>query len=151
MSNLIVVKSSSVSLTAVIPTLLFDLNSHTLSKLPSGDFVTSDGNEVLLESDIDESLSSYETPYKFLPYISVPGKLKYQSIKTISSLSDMTQKNGEAIVTKITEGTITSSVEVQAQAQFIPPSPAPPQLDATPTYDLDFTFTDAGQTFVKSD
>ena len=149
MSNLIVVKSSSVSLTAVIPTLLFDLNSHTLSKSPSGDFVTSDGNEVLLESDIDEFLSFYETPYKFPPYISVPGKLKYQSIKTISSLSDMTQKNGEAIVTKITEGTITCSVE--AQAQFIPPSPAPPQLDATPTYDLDHTFTDAGQAFVKSD
>ena len=148
MADEIVVKGASVSLTAVMPTLLFDVSTHTLSQAPSESFVASEGNEVMLESDVDAAFASYTTPYKFPPYISTPGAMAYQSLKSVSQLSELTMKNGDPVVLKTTTGTITCSV--QTPAIFIPPS-GPPQNDATPTYDLDFSFTDAAQTLSKSD
>lgn len=148
MADEVVVKGASVSLTAVIPALIFDVKTHTLSQAPSGAFASSESNEILLESDIDASFASYTTPYKFPPYSSTPGTLMYQSLKSVSQLSELTNKNGEPVVLKKTTGTITCSVTVPAI--FTPPSSSP-QTDSTTTYDLDFSFTDAAQTLTKSD
>lgn len=147
MADEVAVKSASVSLKAVLPTLVIDVSSHTLSQAPSGVFAGSESNEILLKSDIDASFATFTTPYKFPPYMSTPGTLKYQSLKSVSNLSELTKKKGEPIVLNKTTGTITCSVTVPA----ILTTTAGPQTDATPSYDLDFSFTDAAQTLAKSD
>lgn len=144
MAGEILVKTVSASLTPADPGVLIITSSHTLSLAPSGPFVTSEGNEVLLESDIDASFATYTTEYTTSEY-NTPGKLMYQSLKSINGLSELTNKNGEAVVLKSSSGTITCSLLAPAQDPSIPAS------DTTPTYDLDFSFSDAAQTVSKSD
>ena len=146
MADEFVVKNASVSLSAVVPTLTFDVSSHTLSLASSGPFATSDGQEILLESDVDASFATYTTPYKNASF-SVPGTLMYQSIKSIDGLSELTKKDSEAVVLKSSSGTITCSITLPAQDT----SSGSPVPDPAPSYDLDFSFSDAGQSLSKSD
>lgn len=149
MADEAVVTGASVSLKAVISSLIFDVSTHTLSLATSGPFATAESKEMLLEADVEASFATYTTPYKFPPYVSTPGVLVFQSLKSINQLSELTTKNGEPVVLKKTTGTITCSVTMKAI--FTPPAPATPQSDSSTTYDLDFSFTDVAQTLAKSD
>lgn len=147
MADEIAVKGASVSLTpapsaagATIVTA-----THTLSTAASGPFATGESKEILLESDVDLSFVGYTTAYSKASYVG--GMLMYQSLKSISNLSELTTKNGEPVVLKKTTGTITCTVSSPAQM----PTSGGPQPDTTPSYDLDFSFTDAAQTLAKSD
>lgn len=142
MGEQVVVKTASVSLTAAIPTVTAFTPTHTLSLAPSEGFTSSEGNEILLESDVDSSFATYVSPYVNAPYVG--GTLTYKSLKSISNLSELTKKDGEFVVTKKTEGTI----ECSAVGGTDPGSGSP---DSNTTYDFDFSFTSAGQTLAKSD
>jgi len=146
MPDEIVVKGASVSLTPAVPTVIITTSTHTLSVASSGPFVAADGNEALLESDIDASFVGFQTLYDNSPFLK--GTLIYQSLKSVSDLSKISKKNGEAVALKSTTGTITCSV-----IPAIDPTPPPPtgKPDTAVSYDLDFSFTDAGQTLLKSD
>lgn len=146
MADEILAKDASASLAAAIPTVIIMTTTHTVGMAPSGPFVAAAGSEVLLESDIDASFADYTTDYSTAIFID-PGTLKYQSLKSVSGMSELTKKNGDAIALKTTTGTITCSL-VKPAKNPVPPTPVP---DATPTYDIDFSFTDAGQTVAKSD
>ena len=140
MADEVVVKGASVSLSNSAGATII-INTHTLSTAASGPFAASESKEILLESDIDKSFASYSTPYIMTPYVG--GTLMYQSLKSVSNLSELTKKNGEAIVLKKTTGTITCT----ASGGTDPSSGSP---DTTLTYNLDFSFTDASQTLTKS-
>ncbi len=143
MSDEVVVKGAKVSLSpapsAAGATIV--TSTHTLSTAASGPFAGSESKEMLLESDIDASFTGYTTSYSKATYVG--GTLMYQSLKSVSSLSELTFKNGEPVVLKKTTGTITCAASPPAND----PNAGP---DATPTYDLDFSFTDAAQTLTKS-
>jgi hypothetical protein len=147
MAEEIVVKGASVSLTPASTAAGITLNmgtpvTHTLSKAGSGPFTTSESNEILLESDIDLSFIGFSTSYSKGTYVG--GGLVYQSLASVSNLSELTTKNGEPVVLKKTTGTITCMASPQAND----PNAGP---DAAVSYDLDFSFTDASQTLAKSD
>ena len=116
--------------------------THTLSSAPSEPFVAADGGELLLESDIDAAFAGYTSPYTMASYVG--GTLSYQSLKSVSDLSELTKKDGEAVALKKTTGTITCSA-----AGGTDPSSGSP--DPQTSYDLDFSFIDAGQMLAKSD
>lgn len=147
MADEIVVKGASVSLTPAPSAAGASIvtTTHTLSTAASGPFATGENNEILLQSDIDLSFVGYTTSYSKASYAG--GTLMYQSLKSVSNLSELTKKNGEAVVLKKTRGTITCSVSSPAQM----PTSGGPQPDTTPSYDLDFSFTNASQTLAKSD
>ena len=145
MPDELVVKGASVSLTQAVPSVIITTSTHTLSVASSGPFVAADGNEALLESDIDASFVGFQTLYDNAAFLK--GTLIYQSLKSVSGLSTISKKNGDATVLKSTTGTITCSVIPAIQ----PPPPPGGTPDTAVSYDLDFSFTDAGQTFVKSD
>jgi hypothetical protein len=144
MADEVVVKGAGVSLSpapsaagaAIVTT------THTLSTAGSGPFATGESKEILLQSDIDLSFVGYTTSYSKATYVG--GTLMYQSLKSVSNLSELTKKNGEAVVLKKTTGTITCIPSPPAND----PNAGP---DATLSYDLDFSFTDAAQTLAKSD
>lgn len=142
MGDEVVVKTASVSLTAAIATVTAFTPTHTLLLAPSEKFASSEGNEMLLESDVDSSFATYVSPYVNAPYIG--GTLIYKSLKSISNLSELTKKDGEFVVTKKTEGTI----ECSAAGGTDPGSGSP---DSNTSYDFDFTISDAGQTLTLSD
>lgn len=141
MADEVVVKGATVNLTATGITI-GPPTTHTLSTAASGPFTASEGNEVLLESDIDLSFVGFSISYMKGSYVG--GTLMYQSLKTVSNLSELTFKNGEPVVLKKTTGTITCMPSPPAND----PNAGP---DAALTYDLDFSFTDAAQTLTKSD
>lgn len=149
MADEVLVKTVSATLTPANPSVSIVTSTHTLSLAPSEPFAASEGNEMLLKSDIDASFATYTTNYSTLTYSSIPGMLIYQSLKSIDGLSELVKKNGDPVALKTTTGTITCAVQVSAT--FTPPTPATPQTDSTTTYDLDFSFTDAAQTLTKSD
>ena len=146
MADNIVVKGAMVSLTPVVSTVQIVSKTHTLSNATSGPFYAIEGNEVFLEEDIDASFSGYTTPYLNSDFVG--GTLEYQSLKSISNLSELTNKKGNPVVTKKTQGTITCKV---SQKAIKPPPPPGGTPDPLLTYDLDFSFTDAGQTLSNSD
>lgn len=148
MSDSLAVKTATISLQSQ-PPLTITVQTHTLSLANSGPFFTSESNEVLLEADIEASLKSYITQYTNAPYATPPGTLKFDRIKSISGLSELLTKDGEAVVTEKTEGTITCSVTVPAVDPKSPP--ASPVPDSTMSYDLDFSFTNVAQTLTSSD
>lgn len=144
MTDLLAVKTATISLQAQLPPTLTILTpTHTLSQASSGPFFTSESNEVLLEEDIEASLKSYITQYTNGAF-SAPGMLKFNSIKSISGLSELLTKNGEAVVTEKTEGTITCSVT-------LPAVNSQGTSDPITSYDLDFSFIDVAQTLTSSD
>lgn len=147
MADEVLVKTASVSLSPAIPTVNIDVDSHTLALAPSAPFTSSESNELLLESDIEASFAGYVTPYDNLPFDDTPGVIIFQSLKSVSALSEFVKKNGDAIALATTEGTITCMVSVPA-VNTKPPSPVP---DTNLTYDLDFTISDPGQTLTVSD
>lgn len=147
MGDEVLVKTVSASLTATNPSVSIVTSSHTLSLAPSGPFVSSENNELLLESDIDSSFASYVTNYS-TPLYSTPGTLKYQSLKSISGLSTLVTKNGDPVALKSSSGSITCSLVSPAMNPTPPSGPVP---DTTPSYDLDFSFNDAAQTLLLSD
>ena len=147
MADEVLVKTVSATLTPANPSVSIVTSSHTLSLAPSEPFVASEGNEMLLESDIDASFATYTTNYS-TPTYSTPGMLMYQSLKSIDGLSELVKKNGDPVALKTTTGTITCSLVSPAMNPTPPSGPVP---DTTPTYDLDFSFSDAAQTLTKSD
>lgn len=144
MADEIVVKGASVSLSAAPSAggAVIVTTTHTLSTAGSGPFATGESKEIMLESDVDLSFVGYTTSYSKTPYAG--GTLMYQSLKSVSNLSELTKKNGEAVVLKKTTGTITCSL-------LSPAVDTNGVTDTTPSYDLDFSFTDAAQTLAKSD
>lgn len=145
MADEVVVKGASVSL-APAPSaagVSIITSTHTLSTAVSGPFAGSESNEIFLESDVDASFMGYTTSYSKASYVG--GMLMYQSLKSVSNLSELTSKNADPVVLKKTTGTITCSVSSPA---IMPGSP--PQNDTATSYDLDFSFTDAAQTLTKS-
>lgn len=143
MADEILVKTATASLSPVIPALVIVVSTHTLSLAASEPFFSISDNEALLESDIDAAFATFTTTYTMAPYAG--GTLLYQSLKSISGLSELVNKNGEPVALKTTEGTITCSVTVPAL------SASDSSPDTTLSYDLDFSFTDAAQTLAKSD
>lgn len=144
MADEIVVKSAQVSLSpapsAAGASII--MTTHTLSTALSGPFTTSESNEVLVQSDIDASFLGFSTPYTKASYVG--GTLMYQSLKSVSNLSQLIKKDGKPVVIKKTTGTITCAPAPPANDPNIGP-------DATPMYDIDFSFTNAGQTVSKVD
>ena len=143
MADEILAKTASASLTAANPSVTIVTMTHTLGQAPSG-FAKTANNEIMLESDIDTSFATYTTNYT-TPTYATPGTLMYQSLKSVDGLSELTKKDGEAIALKTTTGTITCSLVSPA----IDPSTSNP--DTSPSYDIDFSITNAGQTLSKSD
>lgn len=143
MADEVVVKGASVSLSPAPSAtgVAIITMTHTLSTATSGPFAASESKEILLESDIDASFAGYSTSYTKASYTG--GTLTYQSLKSVKNLSELTKKNGEAVVLKKTTGTITCGA-----AGGTDPSTGSP--DPTLSYDLDFSFTDAAQTLTKS-
>ena len=148
MAGEIVVKGASVSLRPSNPVATIITTTHTLSISTTGPFLTSASNEILLEADVDASFASYTTQYNATPAHSIPGTLMYQSLKSITQLSEFTNKNSEPIVIKSTEGAITCAV-IPGTESKIPGSPPTPDINSS--YDIDFSFSDAVQTLSKSD
>jgi hypothetical protein len=144
MSDELVVRGAQASLSPSIPTLSIDVTSHVLSLVTSGPFATSASSEVLVQADVEMSFSTYVTPYKTAAF-PTPGALKFKALKSVSQLSGLIVKKGAAVVTKRTHGVITCTV-VPAQSTSSPPVP-----DPAPSYELEFTISDAGQTLARSD
>lgn len=144
MADEIVVKGAQVSLSPA-PSAAgasIVMTSHTLSTAVSGPFVTSESMEALLESDLSAAFMGYSTSYTKASYVG--GTLMFQSVKSVSNLSQLVNKNGNPVLLKKTTGTITCVPSPPANDANVGP-------DATPMYDLDFSFTSAGQTLSKVD
>lgn len=147
MADEVLVKTVSASLTPANPAVTIVTLAHVLSSAPSGPFAASEANELMLESDIDAAFASYTTVYTAVAggITYAGGTIKYQSLKSIDGLSALVKKKGEPIALKSTQGTITCSVLTQAL------SVSDGSPDATPSYDLDFSFGSAGQALTASD
>jgi|GEM_PF-2263550 len=146
MADEVVVKTAMVTLTAATPTVIGFVPTHTLSLAPSEPFASSDSNEMLLESDLEASFSTYTSPYNETTYLL--GTLTFQSLKSVTNLSEVVTKDGEPIVTKKTEGTITCSAAGATDKTTSAPAQIP---DPNSSYDFDFVISNAGQTLASSD
>lgn len=132
-------------LTPVLTTVTGIVPQHVMRLAPSGPFASSEGRELLLESDIDASFASYTSAYVNGPY-SVMGALRYQGLKSIAGLSALTKKGDAPVALKKTTGIITCQVTLPAQTP--PPTSSG---DLIPSYDIRFEFVFAGQTLASSD
>jgi hypothetical protein len=141
----LLVKGAQASLRPSNPSVTITVASHALSLATSGPFASASA-ELLVQADIEASFATYVTAYTTATH-TIPGALAFQSLKSVSQLSTLTAKKGAKVATRATTGVITCSLTAPAQQ---PNSPSP-IADATPSYDLEFSISNAGQTFAKSD
>ncbi|WP_045855613.1 hypothetical protein [Teredinibacter purpureus] len=145
MGEEVLVKSVSATLAPVDKKLSITVASHSLALAPSGPTLTVGGKEVLVESDIEASFATYVAAYTTAIH-DTPGSLKFAMLNSVDGLSTVTTKKGNPVALKGTTGTISVSL-VSPAINSKPPTPVP---DATPMYEIDFSFSDAAQTLVKS-
>ena len=146
MADEIVVKGGVLQLEPIVPTQPSILTSiHSIAELKSGPLAKSEGEEVVVESDIEKSLESYTTQYSTSTFPVSPGTLEFKKIEDIQNLSTLTKKDGVPVVIKSTQGVISMKVLIGQEAKDNNGN-----SDTVKEYSLKFSIKSAGQTLSKT-
>lgn len=121
--------------------LTLSTSSGTISSVSQSKFSV-DSLNILIEDDINTWISSFSTSYTFNNY-TTPGTLTGGSV-SISDLSSILKADGNFVVLDTTIASVTHTVSTPAI------DPATNSPDPNPTHSSDLSFSDAGQSKLRS-